>query len=137
MFIPGKAERQERFDQILLESIEVVAGEDDERKAQVKKVFEALEYSEVRRMILEKKTRADGRGLADVRPITCEVGLLPRTHGSALFTRGETQSLGVVTLGTGDDEQRIDALEGEYSRSFMLHYNFPPFRGDGKWATGN
>ena len=137
MYIPGKADRQERFDQILQESIEAVAGEDDERKAHVKRAFHALEYSEVRRMILEKKTRADGRGLEDVRPITCEVGLLPRTHGSALFTRGETQSLGVVTLGTGDDEQRIDALEGEYSRSFMLHYNFPPFSvGEAKFLRG-
>jgi polyribonucleotide nucleotidyltransferase len=137
MYIPGKADRQERFDQILQESIETVAGEDDERKAHVKRAFHELEYSEVRRMILEKKTRADGRGLAEVRPITCEVGLLPRTHGSALFTRGETQSLGVVTLGTGDDEQRIDALEGEYSRSFMLHYNFPPFSvGEAKFLRG-
>jgi len=137
MYIPGKADRQERFDQILQESIEAVAGEDDERKAQVKKAFHELEYSEVRRMILEKKSRPDGRGLADVRPITCEVGILPRTHGSALFTRGETQSLGVVTLGTGDDEQRIDALEGEYSRSFMLHYNFPPFSvGEAKFLRG-
>ncbi len=145
MFIPGKAERQERFDQILQETIESVAGEDDERKSQVKKVFHELEYSEVRRTILEKRTRADGRGLADIRPISCEVGILPRTHGSALFTRGETQSLGVVTLGTADDEQRIDALEGEYSRSFILHYNFPPFsvgearmlRGPGRREVGH
>jgi len=137
MYVPGKADRQDRFDQILQEAIEVVAGEDDERKAQVKKAFHALEYSEVRRMILEKKTRADGRGYDEVRPITCEVGILPRTHGSALFTRGETQSLGVVTLGTADDEQRIDALEGEYSRSFMLHYNFPPFSvGEAKFLRG-
>jgi polyribonucleotide nucleotidyltransferase len=78
-------------------------------------------------MILEKGSRADGRGPTDIRPITCEVGVLPRTHGSALFTRGETQSLAVVTLGSTDDEQRIDALEGEYFRTFMLHYNFPPF----------
>jgi len=78
-------------------------------------------------MILEKRVRADGRGPADIRPITCEVGVLPRAHGSAVFTRGETQSLAVVTLGTTDDEQRIDALEGEYMRTFMLHYNFPPF----------
>ena len=127
MYIPGKNERQERFDQILDEAVQVVGGEDDARKAQVKKIFHNVEYSEVRRMILAKKTRADGRGLADIRPITCEAGILPRTHGSALFTRGETQALAVVTLGTSDDEQRIDALEGEYFRAFMLHYNFPPF----------
>ena len=137
MYIPGKADRQEKIDQILKEAIESVAGEDDERKSHVKRAFHDLEYSEVRRMILEKKSRPDGRGFTDVRPITCEVGLLPRTHGSALFTRGETQSLGVVTLGTGDDEQRIDALEGEYSRSFMLHYNFPPFSvGEAKFLRG-
>src|SRR5439155_26594100 len=86
-----------------------------------------LEYTEVRKTILENGKRADGRGPSDIRPITCEVSLLPRTHGSALFTRGETQALAVVTLGTSDDEQRIDALEGEYYRTFMLHYNFPPF----------
>lgn len=78
-------------------------------------------------MILENGARADGRGPSDIRPITCEVGILPRTHGSALFTRGETQSLAVATLGTRDDEQRMDALEGQYFRTFMLHYNFPPF----------
>jgi polyribonucleotide nucleotidyltransferase len=93
----------------------------------VKLVFHELEYSEVRKMILENRKRADGRGPSDIRPVTCEVSILPRTHGSALFTRGETQALAVVTLGTSDDEQRIDALEGEYYRTFMLHYNFPPF----------
>ncbi|MCA9464741.1 MAG: polyribonucleotide nucleotidyltransferase, partial [Nitrospira sp.] len=127
MYIPGKNERQERFDQIRDEAVQVIGGDDEERKVQVKKIFHNVEYSEVRRMILTKKTRADGRGLADIRPITCEAGVLPRTHGSALFTRGETQALAVVTLGTSDDEQRIDALEGEYFRAFMLHYNFPPF----------
>jgi polyribonucleotide nucleotidyltransferase len=137
MYIPGKAERQDRFNQILQEAIETVAGEDADRKAKVKKVFADLEYSEVRRMILEKKTRADGRGLSDIRPITSEAGILPRTHGSALFTRGETQALAVVTLGTSDDEQRIDALEGEYFRSFLLHYNFPPFSvGEAKMLRG-
>src|SRR5439155_22626625 len=93
----------------------------------VKLVFHNLEYTEVRKKIQESDKRADGRGPADIRTITCEVGILPRAHGSALFTRGETQALAVVTLGTSEDEQRIDALEGEYYRSFMLHYNFPPF----------
>lgn len=137
MYIPAKAERQDRFAQILQEAIETVAGDDADRKAKVKKVFANLEYSEVRRMILEKKKRADGRGLSDIRPISSEAGILPRTHGSALFTRGETQALAVVTLGTSDDEQRIDALEGEYFRSFMLHYNFPPFSvGEAKMLRG-
>lgn len=128
ILIPNKSARQERLDQIRDEAIAKLAGEDDlDRVRQVKLVFHDLEYTEVRKMILERKVRADGRGPADIRPITCEVGVLPRTHGSALFTRGETQSLAVVTLGTSDDEQRIDALEGEYYRTFMLHYNFPPF----------
>jgi polyribonucleotide nucleotidyltransferase len=127
ILIPNKTARQERLDQILAEAIEKLKSDDPNRERHVRLVFHSLEYSEVRNMILEKGVRADGRGPADIRPITCEVGVLPRTHGSALFTRGETQSLAVVTLGTTEDEQRVDALEGEYSRTFMLHYNFPPF----------
>ncbi len=128
IMIPNKTARQERLDVILKEAIEKLKQPDDpNRERHIKVVFHGLEYTEVRNMILEKGSRADGRGPADIRPITSEVGVLPRTHGSALFTRGETQSLAVVTLGTTDDEQRIDALEGEYTRTFMLHYNFPPF----------
>jgi polyribonucleotide nucleotidyltransferase len=128
ILIPNKTMRQERLDQILAEAVEKLKNPDDpESERHVKLVFHGLEYSEVRSMILERGSRADGRGPTDIRPISCEVGVLPRTHGSALFTRGETQSLAVVTLGTTDDEQRIDALEGEYTRTFMLHYNFPPF----------
>ena len=128
IMIPNKTARQERLDQIKKEAVEQLKNADDpNRERHVKLVFHGLEYTEVRNMILEKGSRADGRGPADIRPITCEVGILPRAHGSALFTRGETQSLAVITLGTTDDEQRIDALEGEYTRTFMLHYNFPPF----------
>jgi len=128
IMIPNKTARQERLDVILKGAIEKLKQPDDpNRERHIKIVFHGLEYTEVRNMILEKGSRADGRGPADIRPITSEVGVLPRTHGSALFTRGETQSLAVVTLGTTDDEQRIDALEGEYTRTFMLHYNFPPF----------
>jgi polyribonucleotide nucleotidyltransferase len=127
ILIPNKTARQEKLDQILNEAVEKLKTEDPNRSRHVKLVFHSLEYTEVRNMILERGTRADGRGPADIRPVTCEVGVLPRTHGSALFTRGETQSLAVVTLGTTEDEQRIDALEGEYYRTFMLHYNFPPF----------
>ena len=128
IMIPNKTARQERLDLILKDALEKLKQPDDpDRERHVKIVFHGLEYTEVRNMILEKGSRADGRGPADIRPITSEVGVLPRTHGSALFTRGETQSLAVVTLGTTDDEQRIDALEGEYTRTFMLHYNFPPF----------
>jgi len=90
-------------------------------------VFKAIESDVVRNSILDTKKRIDGRDLETVRPIVSEVGILPRTHGSALFTRGETQALVVATLGTGEDEQFIDALEGTYKENFLLHYNFPPF----------
>ena len=89
--------------------------------------FEELEAKVVRDAILDTGRRIDGRDTKTVRPIVTEVGFLPRTHGSALFTRGETQAVVVTTLGTGDDEQIIDALEGEYREHFMLHYNFPPY----------
>ena len=86
-----------------------------------------LEKSIVRTDILKNKKRIDGRGLSDVRAIECEVGILPRTHGSALFTRGETQAIVTTTLGTSDDEQRLESLDGQHRERFMLHYNFPPF----------
>ena len=86
-----------------------------------------LEKRIVRTDILKNKNRIDGRGLSDVRPISCEVGILPRTHGSALFTRGETQAIVTTTLGTSDDEQKIESLDGLQKERFMLHYNFPPF----------
>ncbi|MXX10424.1 MAG: polyribonucleotide nucleotidyltransferase [Nitrospira sp. SB0667_bin_9] len=127
VLIANKTDRQERLDQILSEAVDKLGDENTTRSRQIKEVYHDVEYREVREMILQKQIRADGRGPTDIRPITCETSLLPRTHGSALFTRGETQSLSVVTLGTSDDEQRIDALEGEYFRNFMLHYNFPPF----------
>ena len=94
---------------------------------QIGAVFKSLQAKVVRGNILKTKTRIDGRDLSTVRPIVSEVGVLPRTHGSALFTRGETQALVVATLGTGEDEQFIDALTGTYKESFMLHYNFPPY----------
>jgi polyribonucleotide nucleotidyltransferase len=96
---------------------------------QIGSVFKWLQAKVVRGNILKTKTRIDGRDLSTVRPIVSEVGILPRTHGSALFTRGETQALVVATLGTGEDEQFIDALTGTYKESFMLHYNFPPYFG--------
>jgi polyribonucleotide nucleotidyltransferase len=96
-------------------------------KLQVAGVFKELEAKIVRWNILDSGARIDGRDVKTVRPITCEVGVLPRTHGSALFTRGETQALVVATLGTGEDEQFIDALQGTYKETFLLHYNFPPF----------
>ena len=96
-------------------------------KPQVAGVFKELEAKIVRWNILDTGTRIDGRDVKTVRPIVAEVGVLPRTHGSSLFTRGETQALVVATLGTGEDEQWIDALQGTYKESFLLHYNFPPF----------
>jgi polyribonucleotide nucleotidyltransferase len=94
---------------------------------QVAGVFKDLEAKIVRWNILDTGARIDGRDVKTVRPIVCEVGVLPRTHGSALFTRGETQALVVATLGTGEDEQFVDALQGTYKETFLLHYNFPPF----------
>ena len=102
-------------------------SEDAADPAKVGDAFKKVEKKIVRGNIIETGKRIDERGLADVRAIKCEVGVLPRAHGSALFTRGETQALVVTTLGTGDDEQFIDSLEGTYKESFMLHYNFPPY----------
>ena len=93
----------------------------------VESQFKNIEKEIVRTKILKEKKRIDGRGLADIRPIKCEVGILPRAHGSALFTRGETQAIVVTTLGTSEDEQRIESLDGLQRSRFMLHYNFPPF----------
>ncbi|MHB1757805.1 MAG: polyribonucleotide nucleotidyltransferase [Leptospirillum sp.] len=149
MVLSGKQERQDAVDKIFSHVREVfLPGDVAPTPAQEKDLSNAIHEVErltLREIVLEKKIRADGRGLTDIRPITIEVGLLPRTHGSALFTRGETQSLSVATLGTSDDEQRIDALEGEYTKRFMLHYNFPPFsvgeakpmRGPGRREIGH
>ncbi|WP_413578322.1 polyribonucleotide nucleotidyltransferase [Bdellovibrio sp. HCB290] len=98
-----------------------------QRKKDLNTVIEDLKYKEARSMILDRKVRIDGRNTTTVRPIANEVGILPRAHGSGLFTRGETQVLGTVTLGTGDDEQMVDSLLGMQKRKFMLHYNFPPY----------
>ncbi|MEQ8445241.1 MAG: polyribonucleotide nucleotidyltransferase [Pelagibacterium sp.] len=102
-------------------------GEATYTPEQIGAVFKSLQAKVVRWNILDTKTRIDGRDLETVRPIVSEVGVLPRTHGSAIFTRGETQALVVATLGTADDEQFIDSLEGTYKQNFLLHYNFPPY----------
>ena len=94
---------------------------------EIKGIFKHLEADVVRTQILEGQPRIDGRDTRTVRPLNIQTGVLPRTHGSALFTRGETQALAVATLGTSRDEQIIDALSGEYTDRFMLHYNFPPY----------
>jgi polyribonucleotide nucleotidyltransferase len=144
--IPDKLERQKTLDALLDEIKQKLKKEDDPtRNLQISTIFFSLEKDEVRKMLLEKNIRADGRKPDEIRPISSTVGLLPRTHGSALFTRGETQALAVATLGTSEDEQRIDSLEGEYFKTFMLHYNFPPFsvgetkplRGPGRREVGH
>jgi polyribonucleotide nucleotidyltransferase len=103
----------------------------------IKQAIDSVEKKAMRQMIVDAKRRLDGRGTTDIRPISCEVQVLPRTHGSALFTRGETQALAATTLGTSSDEQKIDALIGESYRKFMLHYNFPPYSvGEVKFLRG-
>src|SRR5216117_3694702 len=124
---PGKQERYDALDQARDDVVARLGEGTPERLKQVAAFFDHLKKDVVREAIVQQKRRLDGRGLADVRPITCEVEVLPRTHGSALFTRGETQALVVATLGTSSDEQKIDALIGETYKKFMLHYNFPPF----------
>ena len=127
IMIPDKIQRQNVLDQLLKDIIEKLNTSDNDISQGISTVFNSIEKNLVRNMILDNNVRADGRAPDKIRPITCEAGILPRTHGSALFIRGETQCLAVVTLGTSDDEQRIDSLEGESSKTFMLHYNFPPF----------
>lgn len=128
-------DKQERYDAIDAAKAKVketytLPAEDEETKwtaEQVATVFKGLQAKIVRWNILDTGGRIDGRDLSTVRPIVSEVGILPRTHGSALFTRGETQAIVVATLGTGEDEQYVDSLTGMYKESFMLHYNFPPY----------
>lgn len=147
---PEKIERVEKFrlldekldQQLVAKFGEEVAGEKHEA---AKRILESAIYTEMRRMILEDTHRIDNRGLSDIRPISCAVGFLPRTHGSALFNRGQTQSLGIVTLGASRDSQVIDGLDDEYKKRFLLHYNFPPFsvgeskpmRGPGRREIGH
>jgi polyribonucleotide nucleotidyltransferase len=141
-----KEQREEAMDALSKELIAKLVTDDGEYTEKgVKGALNEVEEENVRRFIIEKKKRVDGRRFDEIRQITCEVGVLPRTHGSGLFTRGQTQSLSVTTLGTSQDEQIIEALEGEMSKSFMLHYNFPPFsvgeakpmRGPGRREIGH
>src|SRR5947208_1108281 len=129
--IPNKMERHEAADAAKAKVAAHFCPEGVETppysRQQVADVFKTIEAKIVRWNILDSGRRIDGRDVKSVRPIACEVGVLPRAHGSALFTRGETQALVVATLGTGEDEQYIDALSGTYKETFLLHYNFPPF----------
>ena len=127
--VVDKIERRARVNEVRHAAIEALAGEEDGRwpEAAVREAFDKLEKSVVRGSVLSGRNRIDGRGPAEVRDIASRVKLLPRTHGSALFTRGETQALVTTTLGTTRDAQIIDAIEGERREPFMLHYNFPPY----------
>ncbi len=125
--IPEKIARGTRLRELKNEYFERLGEGYAERKEEVFSVFDELKKNTCRDLILKEDTRIDGRRFDEIRPISCEVNVLPRTHGSALFTRGETQVLGVLTLGSGQDEQRVETLSGDEFRPFMLHYNFPPF----------
>lgn len=122
-----KEERQTAINELTQKILDELSEDYPEEGKTIKGLIHDIEKEEVRGMILNENIRIDGRNLDEIRPITCEVGLLPRAHGSALFTRGQTQSLVATTLGTKVDEQRVDSLEGESFKSYMLHYNFPPF----------
>lgn len=123
-----KLEMYGNIDKVMSDSIEKFSEQFGEDKGlQIKTVLEKIEHEVVRKMLVFEDKRVDGRGMEEIRPISCETNLFPRTHGSSLFTRGETQSLAVVTLGTSTDVQRFDDIEGEGEKNFLLHYNFPPF----------
>jgi polyribonucleotide nucleotidyltransferase len=135
--IHAKLERREALNLIELEALESLGDDYQVRRSEILSFFEEIERQLIRKMILEKNVRIGGRSFTQVRDIDCEVGVLPRTHGSALFTRGETQALVIATLGTSSDEQKVEALEGSSYKSFMLHYKFPPFSvGEVKFLRG-
>ena len=137
LMTPGKFERKNRVKEVTRPYLDAIPAEDEERRVQTKKVIGTLEEEILRDVVLGERRRFDGRALDEVRDISIEVGLLPRTHGSALFTRGETQALVSATLGTQRDAQIIEEYEGESRQKFMLHYNFPPFSvGEVKFLRG-
>ncbi|MBI5489904.1 MAG: polyribonucleotide nucleotidyltransferase [Deltaproteobacteria bacterium] len=127
--IPEKQARYAALDTLSEKVVAAIAQRPgfEERQKEIKAAFDEVKKDKVRRMVLDTARRIDGRRPDEIRTITCEVGILPRTHGSALFTRGETQAIVATTLGTREDEQKIDALTGQWWKTFMLHYNFPPF----------
>ncbi len=145
MRIRGKLENYERVDQVLEELIASLPEGEVERRVEAKAIFKELKEKVLRDEILERGTRLDGRRFDEIRAITIEVGVLPRAHGSAVFTRGETQALVTATLGTAEDQQKIEMVDGEIYKRFMLHYNFPPFsvgevaflRGPGRREVGH
>lgn len=145
MRIRGKIENYDRVDQLLDDLISSIPEEEVQRKLEAKVIFKELKEKVLRDEVLGHSVRLDGRKFDEIRPIWSEVGVLPRTHGSAVFTRGETQALVTVTLGTAEDQQKIEMVDGEMYKRFMLHYNFPPFsvgevaflRGPGRREVGH
>ena len=145
MRIKGKIENYDRVDQVLEDLVASLPEGEVQRKLEAKQIFKDLKERVLRTEVLERGLRLDGRKFDEVRPIWIETGVLPRTHGSAVFTRGETQALVTCTLGTADDAQKIEGFEGEQWKRFMLHYNFPPFsvgevaflRGPGRREVGH
>ncbi|ACI21006.1 MULTISPECIES: polyribonucleotide nucleotidyltransferase [Thermodesulfovibrio] len=137
LFLPKKVERQQALDELLNECLQNLNTEEFRQKLygnfdkdislEITNAFDKVIKKFMRESIVKKGIRADGRKSDEIRPITCMIGILPRVHGSALFTRGETQALVATTLGTSEDEQKVDSLEGEIFKTFMLHYNFLPF----------
>ncbi len=122
-----KKKRQQKSKQAVKSVSEALSEMYEGRESEIKDLMHALEKEMVREMILKEEKRIDGRSFTDIRPIECVVGILPRVHGSALFTRGETQAMVLTTLGTEWDEQKMESIYGDYSRSFIFHYNFPPY----------
>jgi len=145
MRVREKLENYQRVDQVLEELVASIPDEEVERRSDAKHIFKDLKEKVMRDEILERGQRLDGRRFDEIRPITIEVGVLPRAHGSSVFTRGETQALVSATLGTEDDAQKIEMVDGEIYKRFMLHYNFPPFsvgevqflRGPGRREVGH
>jgi polyribonucleotide nucleotidyltransferase len=145
MRIRGKIENYDRVDQLLEELVASIPEGEIERKVEAKQIFKDLKEKVLRDEVLDRGVRLDGRAFDQIRPISIETSVLPRTHGSAVFTRGETQALVTCTLGTAEDAQKIESFEGETWKSFMLHYNFPPFsvgevaflRGPGRREVGH
>ncbi len=145
MRIRGKLENYDRVDQLLEELVASLPEAEVQRRLEAKEIFKDLKERVLREEVLERGVRLDGRKFDEVRPIWIETSVLPRTHGSAVFTRGETQALVTCTLGTAEDAQKIESFEGETWKSFMLHYNFPPFsvgevaflRGPGRREVGH
>jgi polyribonucleotide nucleotidyltransferase len=145
MRIKDKLENYSSVDRVQEELLASYAEAEPEKKAEAKAIFKGLKERVLRLEVLEKRVRLDGRRFDEIRPIWTEAGVLPRTHGSVVFTRGETQALVTCTLGTADDQQKIEHVDGEYYKRFMLHYNFPPFsvgevqflRGPGRREVGH